>query len=476
VSQATARVLRTDPRRVKTSEVLSALSYALDLTDGQEPGHTLRSCIIGMGIGEAIGLTPMARSALYYALLLKDAGCSSNASRMAVLFGADDRDVKRKLKEVDWTRRREVAGHLLPLVAAGSSLVERCWRVVRLVARPGAGREIIAIRCDRGGQIARRLGFPAQTSDAIRSLDEHWNGRGFPEGLRGEAIPLLARIAGLAQTVEVFCRRDGMDAALAIARARAGQWFDPHLVDVLAALTRDAHWVASIDSADIAIRVSRLEPPDRVLIIDNAGLDPIVEAFSEIIDAKSPYTYRHSTNVAAWAQRMGRLMGVGEVEARRLVRAGLLHDIGKLGVSNRILDKPGALSAEERRVVEFHPLHTAQILGRVGVFSELIETAARHHERLDRSGYPWKLGGSELDTAARILAVADVFEALTADRPYRAPMSAHAALAIMARDRGTRLCSNAFDALEASAGAATGPDDVATLRAELRPPRADGTT
>jgi putative nucleotidyltransferase with HDIG domain len=409
MNTSTAVLRRPDERRVNLSEVLSALSYALDLTDGNAPGHTLRSCAIGMRLADAVGLAGADRSALYYALLLKDAGCSSNASRMASLFAADDQRIKRAIKEVDWQRRPQAVAQLIPLIATGGSFVERCWHVLRLVAQPGASREVVAIRCDRGAAIAHRLGFPAATGDAIRALDEHWNGRGFPDGLRGDAISMLARIASLAQTVEVFHRRDGMAAALAVTRSRSGQWFDPDLVNALAVLARNTEWVASIDSPGLGERVSRLEPPDRALVVTVDGLDAVAEAFAEIIDAKSPYTYRHSTNVAALARGVGRQMGVDQAEERRLVRAGLLHDIGKLGVSNRILDKPGPLTPEERAAMERHPLYTAEVLARVGAFEEFVDTAAHHHERLDGSGYPWHLRGAQLDAAARTLAVSDVY-------------------------------------------------------------------
>jgi putative nucleotidyltransferase with HDIG domain len=445
-----AVIPRAAERHISLSEVLSALSYALDLTEGQTPGHTLRSCVIGMRLGEALGLGVADRSALYYALLLKDAGCSSNASRMAALLAADDQRAKHLRKEIDWERQPQLIARLFPLMASGGSLIERCWQVVRLVAQPGAPREVVAIRCDRGAAIAHRLGFPDATSTAIRTLDEHWNGRGFPDGLRGEAIPLLGRITSLSQTVEVFHRRDGIAAAVAVARSRSGQWFDPELVDLFAAIAQDADWVQHIDGPGLGDRVSRLEPPDRALVVGADGLDAVAEAFADIIDAKSPYTYRHSTNVAALALAIGRQMNVGRAEERRLVRAGLLHDIGKLGVSNRILDKPGPMTPDERAAMERHPLFTAEVLERVGAFNEIVETAARHHERLDGTGYPWGLSGAQLDPAARILAVADVYEALTADRPYRAPLTREAALEIMGRDRGTRLCAVTMDALEAS--------------------------
>jgi putative nucleotidyltransferase with HDIG domain len=447
---APAIVTHPTERRVSLSEVLSALSYALDLTEGQAPGHSLRSCAIGMRIADEVGLDAADRSALYYALLLKDAGCSSNATRMAALFAADDQRIKRAIKDVDWQRQPQLATHLLPLIGAGSSFIARCWQVVRIIAQPGAPREIIAIRCDRGAEIARRLGFPAATGDAIRSLDEHWNGRGFPDGLRGESIPLLARIINLAQTVEVFHRRDGMASAVGVARARAGQWFDPTLVDVLATVAADRDWVRGIEDPMLPVRLSALEPPDRALVVGEDELDMVAEAFADIIDAKSPYTYRHSANVAVFAGAIASQLGFAADTRRRLVRAALLHDIGKLGVSNRILDKPGRLTDAERVAVERHPLYTAEILERVGAFAELVDTAARHHERLDGSGYPWGLRGGQLDLAARTVAVADVYEALTANRPYRAPLSSAAALALMGRERGSRLCPDAFDALEAS--------------------------
>src|SRR6185503_18851720 len=106
-------------------------------------------------------------------------------------------------------------------------------------------------------------------------------------------------------------------------------------------------------------------------------------------------------------------------EQQALYRAGLLHDIGKLGVSNTILDKNGSLTDEERQQVQRHPEYTWEILRRVTAFQDVAWVAARHHERLDGSGYPWHLDAARLDSPARILAVADVFEAITADRPYR---------------------------------------------------------
>lgn len=436
--------------RVHLSEVLAALSHALDLTEGQPVGHTLRACLIGMRLAEELGLDAESRSALYYALLLKDAGCSSNAARMAALFGSDDRAVKPRMKLVDWHRRAQLALRTATTVGMGSGLASRVRHLLAIARTPDMTRELIQVRCDRGAEIARRLGFPGATADAIRSLDEHWCGLGYPIGLAGDEIPLLARIASLAQVVEVYHDREGLTVALDVARERRGSWFDPALVDRVIRWRDDGAFWRTVRGPEAVVSVIGAEPADRVRVVDATGLDEVARAFADIIDAKSPYTFHHSTNVAAYAERAAHTAGLPRDEAARLRRAGLLHDIGKLGVSNLILDKPGALTGDERAEVMRHPVHTWEILSRVGAFAHFARTASLHHEKLDGSGYPWRVRGEDLDAPARLLVVADIYEALTADRPYRAGMPRAKAIGILHDESGTKLCARAVDALEAA--------------------------
>src|SRR5687767_9067895 len=145
-------------------------------------------------------------------------------------------------------------------------------------------------RCDRGAEIALMLGLGRESAEAIRALDEHWDGGGQPRGLRGEEIPLLGRILCLAQTVEIFYAAGGMRAAWAVACRRRGRWFDPALVDALGTLRGDSAFWASLPAGDAA----HWEPEDRLLTIDEARLDRIAYAFAGVVDAKSPWTYRHS--------------------------------------------------------------------------------------------------------------------------------------------------------------------------------------
>jgi HD-GYP domain-containing protein (c-di-GMP phosphodiesterase class II) len=437
---------------IPLSEVISALSYALDITEGQPEGHAVRSCLIGMRLAAEVGLSADERSSLFYALLLKDAGCSSNAAKTCMLFGSDDLEVKRSWKLTDWPGRWASLAHTVRNAAPHGSALERAAQVLSIAGAGPVGTELIQTRCDRGADIARMLGFSEETAAAIRTLDEHWDGRGSPARLRGSRIPLPGRILCLAQTVEIFFSSFGVDEACRVARRRSGRWFDPALVRALERIRGDEGFWAALAAPDVQAQVAALEPEDRVLLADDERLDRVAEAFAGVIDAKSPYTFRHSAGVAEVAVRIGAQMGFGPGELRDLRRAALLHDVGKLGVSNRILDKPGKLTEEEFAVVRRHTDHTHRILERVAVFRELALVAASHHERMDGSGYHRGVRAGDLPLAARILAVADVFDALSADRPYRAGLPRGEVLAIMRAQVGAGLCPQAFGALAASLG------------------------
>jgi putative nucleotidyltransferase with HDIG domain len=413
---------------VRLSEVLAALSHALDITEGQPRGHAERTCLIAMRVARQLGVDAQTSSALFHAALLKDAGCSSNAAKVAHLYGADDAGVKRDRKVTDHLQPAQSLRHLVRATAPGEGPLAKARGLRRLVAHGSRGsRALTELRCERGALVARHVGLSAEAEQAIRDLDEHWDGRGYPQGLEGEAISLGGRILCLAQTAEVFWQDGGAGAACGVARERRGTWFDPALVDALTACEDDHGFWATLDEP----RVATLEPSDRLLHTDAAGLDRIALAFAGIVDAKTPYTARHSEGVAEIAVRLAAALGFDAAEQRELRRAGLLHDIGKLGVSNRILDKPGRLDDAEWAAVRRHPTWTLEILERIPAFASLAAVAANHHEKLDGSGYGRGLTARELSLPARILAVADIAEALTADRPYRAPMPLERVLGII---------------------------------------------
>ena len=437
---------------LRLSEVVSALSYALDITEGQPEGHAIRTCMIGMRIAREIYLMPRQRTALYYALLLKDLGCSSNASRLSRLMGSDDLQAKCDLKTTNWSRPAGRIAFVLRNAGSNEGLMTRIGRFMTMARRGAAeARELVELRCDRGAAIARNLLMPEETAAAIQNLDEHWDGMGHPRGLSGEDIPMLARIAGLAQTVEVFYRRDGLAGAISMALARSGAWFDPNLVKALQAVRKDGTFWENLHAQDLASQVLRFEPhgsKDHVLSATDEHLDRLAAGFAQVIDAKSPWTFRHSEGVAALAGGIAGVMGFDAAAVRQLRRDALLHDIGKLGISNLILDKPVKLDRWELETLRKHPYYTRQILSRVNGFRQIADVAAGHHERLDGKGYDRGLDAGALSVEARILTISDMFEALASRRPYREDLTEEEVLDILVRNVGTAIDPACFEALK----------------------------
>jgi len=442
------------PLPIRVSEVISSLSFALDLTEGQPMGHALRSCVFGMNIAKEIGLPVDAQSDLYYALLMKDAGCSTNASRMFQILGTDDIQAKRDIKTTDWTRVGwDSLEYALAHVRTGAPFLDRVRALFDIaVHKKRNAREMVQIRCERGAAIARRIGLSEGTANGIHHLDELWNGCGHPNGLRGREIPLLSRIMSLAQTLDVFYTTYGAAAAVKMARKRGGRWFDPELVRAFCSLAKRETLWTDIDGA--AAKVLELEPRQDVLAADESTIDNICLAFADVIDAKSPFTYRHSTGVAGAAVAIAKTLAMSEPDITLIRRAALLHDIGKLSVSNTILDKPDKLTSSEWEVVREHPRYSWEILNRIPSFRKLSEIAASHHEKLDGSGYFRGMAAEQLSLPARILVVADIFDALSAKRPYRDALPMETVLRIMQADAPRALDANCLEALKCSLSSA----------------------
>ena len=435
---------------IRLSELIAALSQALDITEGQPEGHCIRCCWIGMHVGRELGMADEDLWNLYYTLLLKDLGCSSNAARICELYLTDDLAFKQGFKTVG-DSLPQVLKFVLKHTGLKAGLAER-FRAVMTILRDGAhiAQELIATRCQRGADIARLLRFPESVAQGIYSLDEHYNGQGKPDKLAGQAIPLFSRIALLAQVIDVFHTADGARAAQAEVRQRAGSWFDPQLVLAFERVAQSAAFWSMLRSQDLTAAVAALEPANRSVPVDEDYLDDIAAAFGQVVDSKSPYTSGHSARVALYADMIAETLGVTPERRRWLKRGALLHDVGKLGVSNSVLDKAGKLDADEWLAVQQHAHYTQTILSRIDAFAELAVVAAAHHERLDGKGYPRGLTADDISLETRIITTADIFDAITADRPYRGPIPIPKALEIMAETVGTAIDAQCFAALKAA--------------------------
>jgi len=457
---------------ISLSEIISALSYALDLTEGAVHGHALRSCLMGMRIAEEAKLPSDQTSGLYFALLLKDIGCSSNASRLCQIVGGDDRAMKAGVRFEDWTKPHKPNLSSLKLlwknVLPNASSAAKVARILHIgLTQHKNNQEMVSLRSDRGADIITKLGMGKFAAEAVRSLDEHWDGNGYPDSLKGEQIPLLARICAVAQHLDIFSAGRGTQNAIDTLEERSGTWFDPQLVRMALSLhRRGTLW------ADCAPGDREEDTRQAVLDLDTrtqhklepGQVDQICEAFADVVDAKSHFTFRHSMGVADAALGIAETMGLPANRVRLVRRAALLHDIGKLSVSNAILDKRSVLSANEWRAVHQHPRITRLILERVRSFREMAVIAGEHHEKLDGSGYPNRLTARDLSRESRIIAVADVFGALTEDRPYRAGLELKDTLSIMSKFAPHQLDGECFDALLCWASNGNHPAFSAPLR------------
>ena len=418
----------SDFHSVSFAALIPALSFALDLTEDRPMGHVLRTCIIGMHIGVKIHLPPEQLTNLFRALLLKDVGCSTGTYRSAEMTIPDrfNRTVslfRRKGKDSNGAR---CVGTLIEAAEA---------KAVPASLRPqdkgrSALASVIKYRCERAARIAHDLGLPIEVTEALYEVDERWDGSGYPNGLKGVQISVLSRIISIAQTLDIAAQRFGRTTAVELVSRRCGAWFDQGLVATSNLLHNCCELWEDLDSADLISRVKSLEPA-HMGSTDSLDVDNICMAFAEVVDAKSPFTFTHSTGVASIATSMAELMGQSLNDIKLIHRAALLHDIGKLGVPKFILEKPGSLSPVEWERVYEHPHNTREILIQIPGFDEIAHIAALHHEKLDASGYPYRFDGSQLPLLARILTVADIYDALSSQRPYRHNLTKKQALEIM---------------------------------------------
>lgn len=433
---------------LKLSELISSLSYALDITEGQPEGHCVRCCWVGMHVGQQLQLSDQSLWDLYYTLLLKDLGCSSNAARICELYMINDHDFKRDYKRVDGSFL-QVVRFVLSHTGLQAGLAER-FRAILNIMQNGQqlSHELIQTRCERGAKIARQLRFNEDIASGIHGLDEHWDGSGKPDGLKHDDIPLYSRIALLAQVVDVFYCTGDQRAVIDEVKLRAGTWFDPALVSAFLAVANNPSFWATLASSAVAQAILELEPAQHSITLDDDYLDEITAAFGQIVDSKSPYTAGHSERVALYADLISEQLGLPMQRRRWLRRAAALHDVGKLGVSNTVLDKPGKLAADEWEAVKLHATFTRDILSRINAFSELAVVAGAHHEKLDGMGYPDGISAEQITLETRVITTADIFDAITAERPYRSAIPVPRALEMMQEYVGTALDAACLNALK----------------------------
>ena len=362
-----SRVSATMPTTIALHEIVPGLSRAMDLMCPQVVSHHARTAYFADRLSKAAGLSARDRYEVVVAALLHDVGAFSRRERLDLLqFELQD------------AGRHCVAG----------------WRLLEM-CEPLKG--------------AARL---------IRNHHARWAGGREPE--RG------CHIIHLADRVEILTPHKG-DVLLKVRgivrrlRGEAGKLFDPELVACFSELAADEEFWMDVARFRPGKVLQGLAHGAR-LSINHAGLDQLARVFSFLIDFKSPFTATHTSGVAAVAARLGETAGLDKDTTARLRTAGYLHDIGKLAVPSEILEKPERLTPREFDIMKKHPSLTRRILEATGGLADLAGWAADHHERMDGRGYPFRVTGEGLPLPSRVMAVSDVFTALSEDRPYRKGM------------------------------------------------------
>jgi HD-GYP domain-containing protein (c-di-GMP phosphodiesterase class II)/DNA-binding CsgD family transcriptional regulator len=417
--------------RVRLADLLAAVSVATDLGNGQEPEKAIRACLVATALARRMGTPEAEVSDVYYTALLRHLGCTATAHEEAYLGG--DELVSRPLAErADFGNPRETVV-LLFQMGRGTG-VERVRYLARALRAGKKGDQaILGAVCEVGARLAERLGLGPGVRDGLYQSFERWDGKGAPKGLATEDICFPARLAEVGHQAVIFDRLGGPESAVEVVRRRAGGWFDPGVAETFARFGTDI--LDEIGSRDVWEAVLEVEPaPPRT--IGREGLDGLARALADMVDLKSPFLLGHSSEVAGLSERAAVTLGFEPEAVTDLRRAALLHDLGRVAVSNGIWEKPAALGTTEWERVRLHPYQTERILTRSRVLEPLARTAGMHHERHDGSGYHRGTSGAQVSAAARILAAADTFQAMTQDRPHRrglAPEAASAALAKEAR-------------------------------------------
>jgi HD-GYP domain-containing protein (c-di-GMP phosphodiesterase class II) len=385
-------------------DFLIAISKAIDLLEGRPVRHALKVAAIAGQLGVILKLEKREIYSLVCAGLLHDVGLARIAYSTAPL-------VPQGMNEKQAFYAHTLMNARVVGVKPENRFSDECFHM--LTSHPQAA-----------GNFIEAIHLSADIKDIIASHHELCDGSGYPFGLTREKIPFGARILSFADTVEAVMaevsgltpRRMALESFLDI---KATHKFDPDVVDAFRTLIEDEQFLRKIYSLEVEEFVKDLCGRRQSPMSPKQSLD-VARAMSQLPDGLTPhYTQHHSSKVAQYANQMATYLGIGEHQKGELILACLLHDIGKLAIPLEILAKEGPLSEDEWHQVMNFPHYTEEILAGIPGFHNVAQWAGEHHERMNGRGYPASKKGIDISIGGRMIAIANVFDALTSSRPYR---------------------------------------------------------
>jgi HD-GYP domain-containing protein (c-di-GMP phosphodiesterase class II) len=433
-------------RQVGLAGVIAALSVTSDLTRGHPPGEAMRACLLSSELARRAGLEPVQQGEVFYASLMRFAGCAATSHEAAGAFGGDDVAVRSRGDLIDATRPMEALRFLAGLGSGADKLrvLARAPRVAKIV------EESARADCEVGADLTQRLRLPEAVRRAVLCAFERFDGKGSPSGLAGEEVSEAARFAAAGFTAVMFDAIGGAELAAETVARWSGRALDPSIAAIFLEAPAELLRISNPDNVWDA--VVDTEPQPRRLFRDDAHVDEALAGFGDAADLKTPFFQGHSRGVALLARAATTYDMT--LDPAMAYRAGLVHDLGRVAIPTGVWERTGPLRAEEWELVRLHPYHSARILARSPVLEPLGAIVSRHHERTDGSGYPAGVRAGEPEAIARLLAAADVWHALGEARPHRAalpPVEASRVISGLPLDRdAVRAVLRAADAPPAS--------------------------
>ena len=434
---------------MRSGELFAALSLATDLGTGQAAEHGLRTCLLALELAELAGLDAEQLEDAYYLGLLHSIGCTADAPVTARAFG-DDRAHKAAYTLIDAGRPPEILSYLWRNVYPTAPTPQRLRAFVSaLTAGPEFARVNLRSHCEVGERLGQRLRLPERSCEGLWFVFERWDGKGMPAGAAGERIPIAARILHAARDASAFAAAGGAEMVCAMAKRAAGSSLDPRFAGLLR--EHAPVLLGRVGAVDAWERVVAAEPRPRMFTGED--LDGACQVIADYADLKSYGTLGHSRAVAEVAEAASWRLGLKPEAVGDVRRAAWLHDMGRVGVSAAVWEKPGPLTSGEWEQVRLHCYHTERLLARIPGLSELARTAASDHERLDGSGYHRGVSAEELSPVARVLSASDAWCAMSEPRPHRpARTSSDAARELYEEADAGKLAREAVDAVLESVG------------------------
>jgi HD-GYP domain-containing protein (c-di-GMP phosphodiesterase class II) len=405
---------------VRLADLLAGLSLISDHGLGLPPDDAVRSCLVATALARKLDLHESEVACVFYDALLEHVGCPGYAHETYLAWG-DDFAANRAAQRTNFADPKELVTTYLPSLLRELEGWGRPQVAARFLTRgPGFLKRFATASCEVAAHTARRLGLSEEVQLSLRQYSEWWNGKGVPHGVKGEEIALTGRVVHVASVAVKFDVLGGLELAVGAVRRRAGTVLDPAVADTFA--SHAAELLEAASRGDPRHRVLEAEP-EPVRFVPIARLPELAAAFGDLADLKTPFTHGHSAGVAHLVRRAGEMLGLDTDMLARLEVAALLHDLGRVAVSNAVWEKPGPLTSGEWEQVRLHAYHSERILSCTAVLEPMAALAGMHHERMDGSGYHRGCTAGQLPMPARVLAAADALQAMTQARPHRGALS-----------------------------------------------------